>query len=78
MYELQKSVSLSRMSYKDLIIIMCTNRAHFLNMKNELLYVMSMTAWKCYRCNLTFKEESHVAMHKEISRHDARQVEIPE
>jgi len=39
---------------------------------------MSMTAWHCYRCNLTFKEKSHVVMHKEISRHDAREVEIPE
>lgn len=39
---------------------------------------MSMTVWHCYRCNLTFKEKLHVVMHKEISRHDAREVEIPQ
>jgi hypothetical protein len=39
---------------------------------------MSMTAWHCYRCNLTFKEKSHVVMHKEISKHETREVELPE
>lgn len=43
-----------------------------------ILIIMSMTAWHCYRCNLTFKEKTHVVMHKEISQHDAREVEIPE
>ncbi len=47
-----------------------------LNYKNCNNYCMNMTAWKCYRCNLTFKEESHVVMHKEISKHEAIQVEI--
>jgi len=37
---------------------------------------MSMTAWKCYRCNLTFKHETHAIMHKDISRHSPRQIEL--
>jgi len=37
---------------------------------------MSMTAWKCYRCNLTFKERHHAIMHKDISRHTAIPVEL--
>jgi len=49
-----------------------------LKYENYNITCMSMTAWHCYRCNLTFKEKSHVVMHKEISRHDAREVEIPE
>jgi len=37
---------------------------------------MSMTAWKCYRCNLTFKHESHAIMHKDIAKHSPRQIEL--
>jgi len=37
---------------------------------------MSMMAWKCYRCNLTFKEKSHAVMHSDISRHTTIQVEL--
>ncbi|MGI0018719.1 MAG: hypothetical protein ACREA1_08410 [Nitrosotalea sp.] len=47
-----------------------------LKYEKYVLDAMSMTAWHCYRCNLTFKDKSHVDMHKEIARHDARQVEI--
>ena len=36
----------------------------------------SMKAWKCYRCDLTFKEESHVFIHKDISRHPVQQIEL--
>ncbi|NHI02913.1 hypothetical protein DYY67_0034 [Candidatus Nitrosotalea sp. TS] len=36
----------------------------------------SMTAWKCYQCNLVFKEHSHVAMHNEVSRHHAIEVKL--
>jgi len=35
-----------------------------------------MKAWKCYRCDLTFKEESHVIIHKDISRHSVQQIEL--
>ena len=38
---------------------------------------MSM-AWHCYWCNLTFKERPHVDMHDQISKHNVREVEIPE
>jgi len=27
---------------------------------------MSSKAWKCYRCDLTFKEESHAILHKDL------------
>jgi hypothetical protein len=47
-----------------------------LKYKKHVIHDMSMTAWKCYQCNLTFKDASHVVMHKEISHHDARKVEI--
>jgi hypothetical protein len=36
---------------------------------------MNTLAWKCYRCDLTFKEESHVKMHKDISNHPLQQIE---
>ena len=37
---------------------------------------MSTIAWKCYRCDLTFKYESHVVLHKDITKHSVREVEI--
>ena len=30
---------------------------------------MDTKAWKCYRCNLVFREELHAILHKEISNH---------
>ena len=33
-------------------------------------------AWKCYRCNLTFREESHAIIHNDISSHSTRQIEL--
>ena len=27
---------------------------------------MSTKAWKCYRCNLTFNDESHAALHEDF------------
>ena len=35
-----------------------------------------MMVWKCYRCDLTFKHESHVVLHKDITKHSIRQIEI--
>jgi len=34
------------------------------------------SAWRCYRCNLTFREESHAVIHNEISNHSTRQIEL--
>lgn len=30
---------------------------------------MSARVWKCYRCNLTFREESVADLHKTLSNH---------
>ena len=32
---------------------------------------MSNMTWKCYRCDLTFKDKSQVRLHKGISNHTA-------
>jgi len=32
------------------------------------------SVWKCFRCNLSFKEEAHAKMHQEISRHAVTKV----
>ncbi|MGI0070204.1 MAG: hypothetical protein ACREA3_09575 [Nitrosotalea sp.] len=37
---------------------------------------MTTTAWKCYMCNLTFKEKSHASIHNEVSRHSAIEVKM--
>ncbi|RDJ31491.1 MAG: hypothetical protein DWQ18_02090 [Crenarchaeota archaeon] len=37
---------------------------------------MTESAWKCFRCNLTFKDEVHAKMHSEISRHSTSKVKI--
>ena len=41
------------------------------------LYVykrMSEIIWKCYRCNLSFKDESVAEIHKQISSHSVSKV----
>ena len=35
---------------------------------------MSETAWKCFRCNLTFKSEDVAKIHKKISTHSVTKV----
>lgn len=35
-----------------------------------------MKAWKCYRCDLTFKDESHAIIHKDILSHPAKQIDV--
>jgi hypothetical protein len=32
--------------------------------------------WMCYRCNLTFHEESSVSLHNDITKHSARMIEF--
>ncbi|MDE1873013.1 MAG: hypothetical protein KGH99_06005 [Thaumarchaeota archaeon] len=34
------------------------------------------TFWICYRCNLTFHEESSLSLHKEVTNHSARKIEF--
>ena len=38
---------------------------------------MSTTVWKCFRCELTFKEESHAILHKDIVNHSSRPIDVP-
>ena len=35
---------------------------------------MSEIVWKCFRCNLSFKEEELAEMHKQISKHSVSKV----
>ena len=35
---------------------------------------MSEMVWKCFRCNLSFKDESLAEMHKQISEHSVSKV----
>jgi len=37
---------------------------------------MTSSAWKCYRCDLTFKEEDLAKLHKEISKHTVSSIKI--
>ena len=36
--------------------------------------VMSEMIWKCYRCNLSFKDDDVAEMHKQISEHSVTKV----
>ncbi len=42
--------------------------------KSGLNLGVTDTAWKCFRCNLSFKEEGHARIHQEISRHAVTRV----
>ena len=35
---------------------------------------MSEVAWKCFRCNLNFKDEDVATLHKRISNHSVTKV----
>ena len=37
---------------------------------------MSTKAWKCYRCNLTFTDEFHAALHEDLSKHNVREIQL--
>ncbi|GFN39860.1 MAG: C2H2-type domain-containing protein [Marine Group I thaumarchaeote] len=37
---------------------------------------MSTIAWKCYRCDLTFRNKSHADIHNEISNHSTLQIKL--
>ncbi len=36
------------------------------------IYNMTEMIWKCYRCNLSFKDKELAEMHKEIDNHSVR------
>ena len=33
-------------------------------------------AWKCYRCNLCFKDEAHVRMHRRVMNHSVAKIQL--
>ena len=46
--------------------------------KNTMLDVVHDTvlAWKCYRCNLYFKDEAHAYMHKVVMNHPVVKIQL--
>ena len=41
----------------------------YLYMEKYCSLIVSSEVWKCFRCNLTFKEEQLAKLHEEISKH---------
>ncbi len=39
-----------------------------------LFIYMTESIWKCFRCNLTFKDKNVAEIHKQISNHSVRKV----
>ena len=39
-------------------------------------YNVTSSAWKCFRCDLTFKEEVYAKVHEDISKHSVRTVKV--
>lgn len=37
---------------------------------------MSSKAWKCYRCNLVFTDETHANLHVDLSKHNVREIDM--
>jgi hypothetical protein len=35
---------------------------------------MKFIAWKCYRCDLTFKEKSAAIIHEDLSKHTIEKI----
>jgi len=44
--------------------------------ENTDCIIMTTTAWKCYRCDLTFKQETHANLHRDICKHESRQIQV--
>ena len=34
----------------------------------------NITMWKCYRCELTFKEKAHAEFHKDLENHNSQKL----
>ena len=42
----------------------------------KLVFIsLNQTSWKCYRCDLNFKEQQIANLHKSISEHPVRQID---
>ena len=37
--------------------------------KNNTFYIMADEVWKCFRCNLIFKDEEHAKLHENLTKH---------
>jgi len=40
----------------------------------NIIVVVTTESWKCFRCNLSFKDENVAELHKEISEHSVTKV----
>ena len=65
-------------SYFDLIAIIQENvqKVQYIYKQKSLIGCVSTKAWKCYRCNLIFTEETHALLHEDLSRHSVREVQM--
>ena len=55
----------------------CNKLDQLFNIFISKLYIyltMSEMVWKCFRCNLSFKDKNLAEMHKEISSHSVTKV----
>ena len=44
--------------------------------KNVVFILMTAEAWKCFRCNLTFRNEELARLHKDISKHSVSEIKL--
>ena len=61
------------------MIMYCNKLDQLFNIFISKLYIyltMSEMVWKCFRCNLLFKDMNLAEMHKEISSHSVTKVKI--
>lgn len=42
--------------------------------KSRVIFYMHEVVWKCFRCNLSFKDEQLADMHKRIANHSVTKV----
>jgi len=59
------------------MIMYCNKLDQLFNIFISKLYIyltMSEMVWKCFRCNLSFKDKNLAEMHKEISNHSVTKV----
>ena len=71
------SINYKKFNFWDQKIMFYTKKDESCNIfirKIDLLYNMTEVLWKCYRCDLTFKDETHAEMHKEISAHSVSKI----
>jgi len=44
--------------------------------KLHLIIPMTDVAWKCFRCDLSFKDEKVATLHKQISKHSITKIKV--